>query len=121
LIWGLFFLWVVPDNPANSKWLNEDEKLTAIQRVVENKAGTKRGTIIKAQIWEAFTDIKIILLALTAFLGALCGGALTFQSLIVKGFGFTSLQVALLGMPYGIFQCAFGLIGAAVVSRVPNS
>ncbi|KAH9909754.1 major facilitator superfamily domain-containing protein [Xylariomycetidae sp. FL2044] len=120
-LWGLVFLYVVPDNPATSRWLTDDEKVTAIQRVVENKAGTKTSAVDRAQILEAVTDVKIWLIALIAFCNAFCGGALTFQSLIMKGFGFTSLQVALLNMPYGIFQAAFGLVAGYVVHRLPSA
>ena len=120
-LWGLVFLYVVPDNPATSRWLSDNEKVTALQRVVDNKAGTKTKEIDRSQIREAFTDIKIWLIALIAFCNAFCGGALTFQSLIMKGFGFTSLQVALLNMPYGVFQAGFGLIAGYVVHKVPNS
>ncbi|KAJ9139443.1 MFS general substrate transporter [Pleurostoma richardsiae] len=120
-LWGLVFLYIVPDNPATARWLSDDEKVTALQRVVNNKAGTKTRVIERSQILEAFTDIKIWLIALIAFCNAFCGGALTFQSLIMKGFGFTSLQVALLNMPYGIFQAGFGLIAGYIVHKVPNS
>jgi hypothetical protein len=36
-------------------------------------------------------------------------------------FGSTSLQVALLNMPYGIFQAGFGLLAGYVVHKIPNS
>ncbi|KAH8883375.1 MFS general substrate transporter [Thozetella sp. PMI_491] len=120
-LWGLVFLYVVPDNPATSRWLSQDEKVTAIQRVIENKSGTKSRAIDRSQIIEAFMDIKIWLIALIAFCNAFCGGALAFQSLIMQGFGFTPLQVALLNMPYGIFQAGFGLLAGYVVHKIPNS
>jgi MFS family permease len=53
-LWELFLIYTVPENPATTKWLSDDEKVTAIQRVVENKAGTKTKTGIRSQILESF-------------------------------------------------------------------
>ncbi|KAF4625378.1 hypothetical protein G7Y89_g12792 [Cudoniella acicularis] len=45
----------------------------------------------------------------------------SFQSLITAGFEFTPLQVALLNMPYGVFQAGFGLLAGSRVYKFPNS
>jgi len=96
IAWGVLFLLVVPDNPATAKWLTEEERVVAVQRVVENRTGTKSRTYVKAQVVEALTDPKIILLALISFVNAISSGGLSFGSIIIQGFGFTSLQVALM-------------------------
>ena len=104
ILWGVIFLLVVPDNPINARFLSEEEKLVAVQRVVENKTGTKTKTFVKAQVWEAFTDPKILLLALISFVNAVASGGLSFGSIIIKGFGYTSLQTTLLNMPLSFLQ-----------------
>jgi MFS family permease len=121
IIWGVLFLLVVPDNPATTKWLSEEERVVAIQRVVENKTGTKTRTFVKEQVWEAFTDPKILLLALISFVNALASGGLSFGSIIIKGFGFNSLQTSLMNMPLSFLQAVFTLLGGWAQTKLPNA
>lgn len=74
----------MPDNPATTRWLTEEERIVALQRVIENKTGTKSRTFVKAQAWEAVTDPKILLLGLISFVNAVASGGLSFGSLISK-------------------------------------
>src|SRR4051812_46698310 len=53
IVWGILFLLIVPDNPATTRWLTPDQKIIAIQRVIENKQGTKSRTFVKEQVVEA--------------------------------------------------------------------
>jgi MFS family permease len=119
--WGIIFIWVVPDNPSTARWLTPEQKVIAIQRVIENKTGTKTRFYDKGQILEAVTDPKIILLVLISFVNAGASGGLTFASLIIAGFGFTSLQVALLGMVTGAMQTVFSLLAGFAMNKIPNS
>ncbi|KAF8856110.1 MFS general substrate transporter [Acephala macrosclerotiorum] len=121
VIWGVLFIVVVPDNPASARWLSEDEKVVAIQRVVENKTGTKTKTFVKEQVLEALLDPKILLLALISFVNAVASGGLSFGSIIIKGFGFTSLQTTLMNMPLSFLQAVFTLLGGYVQTKVPNA
>lgn len=121
IIWGVLFILVVPDNPATARWLSEDEKLVAIQRVVENKTGTKSKTFVKEQVVEALTDPKILLLGLISFVNAVASGGLSFGSIIIKGFGFTSLQTTLMNMPLSFLQAVFTLLGGWAQTKLPNA
>ena len=112
---------MVPDNPATARWLSEDEKLVAIQRVVENKTGTKSKTFVKEQVVEALTDPKILLLGLISFVNAVASGGLSFGSIIIKGFGFTSLQTTLMNMPLSFLQAVFTLLGGWAQTKLPNA
>ncbi|KAL3418652.1 putative vitamin H transporter [Phlyctema vagabunda] len=121
IVWGILFLLVVPDNPATTRWLTEEERIVAIQRVVENKTGTKTRTFVKAQVMEALTDPKILLLALISFVNAVASGGLSFGSIIIKGFGFTPLQTSLMNMPLSFLQAVFTLLGGWAQTKLPNS
>lgn len=121
VVWGILFILVVPDNPVSAKWLNEDERVVAVQRVMDNKTGTKTRTFVKAQVVEALTDPKILLLALISFVNAVASGGLSFGSIIIKGFGFTSLQTTLMNMPLSFLQAVFTLLGGWTQTKLPNA
>lgn len=120
-LWGILFLWVVPDNPSTARWLTPDQKVIAVQRVLENRQGTKSRVFERAQVLEAFTDPKVILLFLISYVNAAGGGGLTFSSIIIAGFGFTSLQVSLLGMVTGASQTIFTIVAGILIYKIPKS
>ncbi len=76
---------------------------------------------MKAQVLEALTDPKILLLALISFVNAVASGGLSFGSIIIKGFGFTSLQTTLMNMPLSFLQAVFTLMGGYAQHKFPNA
>lgn len=51
--------WLVPDNPANTPWLNTRERAIAVERVARSQTGIKNSTWKWSQCWEALTDIRV--------------------------------------------------------------
>ncbi|KAH8594751.1 major facilitator superfamily domain-containing protein [Bisporella sp. PMI_857] len=121
ILWGIVFLLVIPDNPATAKWLTPEERVVAVQRVIENKTGTKTRKFDKAQIIEAFTDPKVILLALISFVNAVASGGLSFGSIIIRNFGFTALETSLMNMPLSFLQAVCTLLGGWAQTKLPNA
>jgi MFS family permease len=121
ILWGFLFIWMVPDNPATARWLTEEQQIIAIQRVIDNKTGTKTRQFDTSQIMEAFTDPKVLLLFLISFVNAIPSGGLSFGSIIISGFGFTPLQTTLLNMPLGAIQTFFTLSAGFLIMKIPNS
>jgi MFS family permease len=121
ILWGILFVLVVPDNPATAKWLTEEERVVALQRVVGNRHGTKTKTFVREQAIEALTDPKILLLALISFVNAIASGGLSFGSIIISGFGFTPLQTSLMNMPLSFLQALFTLLGGWAQTKIPNA
>jgi MFS family permease len=121
ILWGALWLYCVPDNPATASWLTENQRITALQRLLANQTGTKSRRFVKSQMIEALLDIKVWIIALTVMANTLVGGALTFQSIIMADLGFDNLQVALLNMPYGALGTMFALAAALVIHYIPNS
>ncbi|CAG8980630.1 hypothetical protein HYALB_00012817 [Hymenoscyphus albidus] len=121
ILWGILFLIFVPDNPATTSWLTEEERIVALQRVIENKTGTKSRAFVKSQAWEAITDPKILLLGLISFVNAVVSGGLSFGSLIIQGFGYTALQTALMNMPLSFLQSVFMLLAGYTMHKLSNS
>lgn len=56
-------LFRLPDSPTDAKFLTEEERMIAIERMKENQTGYKNSEIDRRQIVEAFRDIKTWLLA----------------------------------------------------------
>ncbi|KAH8650111.1 major facilitator superfamily domain-containing protein [Xylariales sp. PMI_506] len=121
IVWGVLFMIFVPDSPKNVKWLTEEEKVIAVQRVIENKTGTKSRHFVKSQIIEAIVDPKIILLGLISFCNAVASGGLSFGSLIIAGFGFTAIQTTLMNLPLSTVQLVSQLGSGWLSTVFPNS
>ncbi|KAI1806655.1 MFS general substrate transporter [Daldinia bambusicola] len=121
IVWGIAFTLFVPDSPASVQWLNEDEKVIAIQRVIENKTGTKSRRLARDQVIEAITDPKVIVLGLISFVNAVASGGLSFGSLIISGFGFDPLQTTLLNLPLSAVQVVAQLGSGVLISYIGSS
>ncbi|KAI1846642.1 hypothetical protein JX266_007215 [Neoarthrinium moseri] len=121
IVWGVVFTLFVPDSPTRVKWLSEEEKVIAIQRVVENKTGTKSRHFAMDQVFEAATDPKIIILGLISFVNALASGGLSFGSLIITGFGFEPLQATLMNLPLSTVQLVAQLLCGWLSAKIPLS
>jgi hypothetical protein len=104
----------LPDSPVTAKGLTRLEKRMAVQRLRENQTGIENKHIKWPQVKEAFLDVKLYLFFL---LGMVCnipnGGISNFGTLIIQGFGFSTLVTTLMQIPYGfiiaicILACVF--------------
>ncbi|KAI1504731.1 putative MFS allantoate transporter [Biscogniauxia marginata] len=101
--WGIVMFIFLPDSPVTAKGLSRAEKRLAVQRLRENQTGIENKHLKLYQIKEAFLDIKIYLFF---FLGIVSnvpnGGISNFGTLIIQGFGFSTLVTTLMQIPYGI-------------------
>jgi ACS family allantoate permease-like MFS transporter len=53
---GLMFLWIVPDNQLNARWLNEEDRVLAVARVRVNQQGIGNKHFKMYQVKEALLD-----------------------------------------------------------------
>ncbi|KAL8279637.1 hypothetical protein RQP46_007950 [Phenoliferia psychrophenolica] len=94
-------IWL-PDSPATASFLTEREKLVAIERVRDNQSGTVNKHFKKPQAIEALKDVKTWLLVLLSLLSSVPNGALaSFNSILIKSFGYDSRLTLLLNVPQG--------------------
>lgn len=120
--WGAVFILFVPDGPSGVKWLSEDEKVIAVQRVLENKTGTGRTRAFdRSQVVEAATDPAVVVLGLISFVNAIASGGLSFGSLIIQGFGFSPINTTLMQLPLSVVQTVAQLGSGFLASKIPNS
>lgn len=90
----------------NARFLNDEEKYYATQRLAENRTGiaTKDTSWKWHQAREAVLDVKVwIVFFYNIAINIPNGGLLTFGSIIIKNLGFSALESSLLTMPFGVF------------------
>lgn len=116
---GIIVVIWLPASPNRARFLNEHEQRVALERVRDNAAGTTQKKIKWGQLKEAaFGDIRIWFIFLIIILTSIPNGALSnFSSLILKGFGYTSRQTLLIGIPQGVLGILFTVLCAWLSDR----
>jgi hypothetical protein len=66
-LWALVIWFLLPDSPANARFLSHRERLLAVKRVAANEMGIKNKAFDKKQVWSGFTDPKTIWLFISVF------------------------------------------------------
>ncbi|KAJ5985797.1 hypothetical protein N7522_012993 [Penicillium canescens] len=109
---GILYLWYMPDNQIQARFLNHREKLIAIDRIRGNFQGIGSQTWKWPQFFEAFRDPRTYLYVLFSLLMNIPnGGITTFGSIIISSFGFSNRMSLILNMPMGLVDiaCKLGL------------
>lgn len=105
IVVGVLVMLLMPDNPMKSS-LTHDEKIWAIERLRENRTGIENKHFKPHQVWECFKDPQTWLISLIVISSNVPNGAVSsFQGAIIKGFGYTSKETALLSIPSGVVSC----------------
>ena len=60
-------MWL-PDSPVHARVLTKEERIAALELVRDDQGGTENKKLKKDQVWEALTDIRTWLIALTTLL-----------------------------------------------------
>ncbi len=120
---GCIFLYFVPDNQLNARWLSKDDRVLAIERVRVNQQGIGNKHFKAYQLKEAVLDPltwAFMFFALTADIPN--GGISNFFSQLIVSFGYTADQSLLYGTPGGavevVFLIACGYLGDRFKNRI---
>ncbi|OTB02239.1 hypothetical protein M426DRAFT_199882 [Hypoxylon sp. CI-4A] len=120
IVVGILAVIFLPDSPMKSR-LTHEEKLWAIERLRENQTGIENKHFKIYQVRDCFTDPQTWLIALITITSSIPNGAVSsYQATIIKGFGYTSKQTALLSIPSGIISC-IAVISAGLASARFNA
>ncbi|CAK4031042.1 allantoate permease [Lecanosticta acicola] len=99
-LWAFVLLFMLPNSIASAAFLTTEEKKLAQTRVELSGTGRTRSAWIPAQTIECLTDPKTFLFFAISLLTQIPnGGTQNFGNLVLKGFGFTSLQTTLVTLP----------------------
>lgn len=96
---ALATVFVIPDWPATTKWLSEDEKALAVTRLIED-AGEEEDEIRPLQALKmAVSDYRVWLCILGQFCIQAVASLTSFLPTLVKNFGFSTIHTLLLTAP----------------------
>ncbi|KAL4895996.1 major facilitator superfamily domain-containing protein [Aspergillus ambiguus] len=119
--WGIVMFIFLPDSPVTAPGLTKRERRIAVERLRENQTGVENKHLKPAQILEAFCDYKMYFFFV---LGIVCnipnGGISNFGTIIIQGFGFSTLVTTLMQIPYGVLIAISILICVYLNDRFQN-
>ncbi|KAL9595653.1 MAG: hypothetical protein Q9219_006321, partial [cf. Caloplaca sp. 3 TL-2023] len=96
-IWGIVMFIMLPDSPVTAKLLTKKQRRMAIERLRENQTGVENKHMKGYQIKEAFMDYKLYLFFMLGVVGNIPNGGISnFGTIIIKGFGFSTLVTTLM-------------------------
>jgi hypothetical protein len=113
VIFGIIVWLFFPDSPISAHFLSPKERAQAILRIKSNHSGIEQKHFKRYQFIEAVKHPKTWLFFLHAWSQEMANGLTNQYSLIIKSFGFTTLQTTLLGCVNGV--TALVSLGAAAV------
>jgi hypothetical protein len=116
VLFSAVMLRYMPDSPVEAKFLNDHDKVIAVERLRENQMGVMSREWRWDHVKEACLDLKTWgFFSMLFAISIPSGGISTFGPLIVKSFGFDSFATILFNIPFGFVQlCA--TLGSAWVS-----
>ncbi|CAK7273266.1 Allantoate permease [Sporothrix epigloea] len=118
---GVVFLWFMPDNQMNAKFLTEKERVMAIERIRVNQQGIGNKHFKLYQLKEAVTDPVVWAFVAYGFISDIPNGGISnFFSQLIVSFGFTSQQSLLLGTPGGLVEVVSLVVSGYLGDRYGN-
>jgi hypothetical protein len=111
----------MPDSPMEGKFLDEREKVIAVERLRANQMGIISREWRWDHVRETFLDPKTYLwFFLIVAISIPSGGISTFGNLIVKSFGYTNFQAILFNIPFGVIQICAIVGGGWLAGRMKS-
>ncbi|KAG8926190.1 hypothetical protein FRC01_009234 [Tulasnella sp. 417] len=121
VVLSTLYFWRMPDNPATARFLNEQEKVNVVKRIRINQNGIEAKVWKRYQFIEALTDPKTWLFFLFSGVSSLVRGTGLVFNLIIKQFGYNTLQTTALSIPIGVASVTAITIGTIAIKYFPNS
>ncbi|CAG8889702.1 unnamed protein product [Penicillium egyptiacum] len=112
---GLVFLWIVPDNQLNARWLNEEDRILAVARVRVNQQGIGNKHFKLYQVKEALLDPMTWAFFFYALIADIPNGGISnFFSQLITSFGYNEKESLILGVPGGAVEIVALLLNGYV-------
>lgn len=114
---GFLIAFIMPNTPAEAKFLTEREKEVVVERIRHNNQGFGNKVFKWEQAYEVLYDPRTLTYFLLSLSVAIPNGGISgFGTILLKGFGFTSAKSLLFKMPTGAVELV-GLAGLPIVCR----
>ncbi|RAH74187.1 putative MFS allantoate transporter [Aspergillus aculeatinus CBS 121060] len=118
--WGIVILILLPDSPVTARNFSPRERRLAVERLRDNQTGVENKILKPAQVLEALLDWKVWAFLLLGLSGNIPNGGISnFGTLIISGFGFSTLVTTLMQVPYGVFIALMILLSVYINDRLP--
>jgi hypothetical protein len=103
---GLYCSSASPTRQSLRRFSAIKKRRWAVERLRGNQIGVENKRLKGYQVREAFKDYKLYLFFLLGVVGNIPNGRISnFGTIIIQGFGFSTLATTLMQVPYGIFIC----------------
>ncbi|KAF9024585.1 MFS general substrate transporter [Hymenopellis radicata] len=120
-VWAVVLFIFIPDSPYRTPWFTRKERLMIVSRKRHDQNLTDNREWKWDQVVEAIIDPKIYLFFLFGFTANVPnGGTSNFGTLIVKGFGFDTLETTLMQIPYGAIISCIIFLAIFVNTKLPK-
>ncbi|RKU45123.1 hypothetical protein DL546_003690 [Coniochaeta pulveracea] len=118
-IWAFALLFLLPDSISTARFLTEAERKYAQDRVVVSGTGKTDDTHWQwSQMQECLIDPKTwFVFSLELLTQIPNGGTQNFANLVIKSFGFTSLQSTLINIPYSLLSAGVIVLTGYLAGR----
>ncbi|CAD6580054.1 MAG: hypothetical protein CYPHOPRED_001076 [Cyphobasidiales sp. Tagirdzhanova-0007] len=117
---SLTVLFLFPDSPDSAWFLSRRERVQAVLRTKGNHAGIENKIWKRTQFYEALTDWKTWMFTLHAFCQEIGNGFSSQSNLIIKSFGYSTLETTLLGCVTGLAALVSISFSALVLAFVKD-
>ncbi|KAH9898971.1 MFS general substrate transporter [Xylariomycetidae sp. FL2044] len=121
LTWGVVFLVCMPDLPTSARFLDERQRIVAVERVAMNRQGVKNHHFKKYQAIQCLRDPKTWILFVMSIAAQIPNAAQSsFTSIILETFGFDVLETQYMQLPGNAVQILSLLASGWLSSHFPN-
>ncbi|KAB5583435.1 major facilitator superfamily domain-containing protein [Coniochaeta sp. 2T2.1] len=121
VVYSVYVFFMMPDSPMEAKFLNEHEKVIAVERLRANQMGVISREWRWDHVWETFTDPKTYMwFFLILSISIPSGGISTFGNLVVKSFGYTAFEAILFNIPFGVIQILAIVGGGWIATKIKS-
>lgn len=118
VIVALLVLFILPETPEKARFLTPVEREYIAQQLQEDTAGVGHKVFRWGSLLESLGDMQTwLLVQLTILITIPSGVITTFSSILIKDFGYTSKQSALLNIPSGAVSIISTMLSTWAISR----
>ncbi|KAL4925534.1 putative MFS transporter [Aspergillus undulatus] len=115
---GFLVLFVLPSSLSRATFLNQSEKERLEDRLRADSAGVGKKIFHGDSIWTTLIDPQSWLLMLLTILTVIPSGVIvTYSSILIRGFGYTAKESALLNTPSGVVSIASTIASTYAIRR----